>query len=101
MRQYKWNHYGLKIMVKIEVPKEINNLTRWDGRSKYNEVKENYTQTFDYLGDWNNLYVDDKRFMYSSFIYYIFSDVLKVFWRYNEVQNRKRVNYGRNIQSFN
>lgn len=98
---YKWNDYGLKITVKIEVPKEVNNLTRWNCSLKYDEIKENYTQTFDYLGDWDGLYTDDKRFVYSSLIYYIFGDVLDIFWRYNEIQNRKRLNYGRNIQSFN
>lgn len=98
---YKWNKYGLKITVTIEVPKEINNLTKWDGSSKYDEIKENYTQTFDYLGDWDSLYTDDKRFMYSSLIYYIFGDVLDIFWRYKEIQNRKRVNYGRNIRTIN
>ena len=101
MRQYKWDKYGLKITIKIEVPKEINNLTRWDCRSKYNEIKENYTQTFNYFGDCYNLYVDNKQFMYSSLIYYVFGDVLSLYWRYWEVQNRKRPNYGRNIQSFN
>lgn len=94
---YKWNNYGLKITVKIEVPKEINNLTRWNCSSKYDEIKENYTQTFDYLGDFTHLYVDDQQFVYSSLLYYSFDDLLDIVWRYKEVQNRKRPNYGRNI----
>lgn len=97
MRVYKWNKYGLKITVKVEVPKEIRDLKHRYSNLKYDEIKENYTQTFDYLGDWDGLYTDDKRFVYSSLIYYIFGDVLDIFWRYNEIQNRKRLNYGRNI----
>lgn len=101
MRVYKWNKYGFKITIKIEVPKEITNLTRWNCSSKYDEIKENYIQTFDYLGDWSSLYTDDKRFAYSSLLYYIFDDVLDIFWRYKETQNRKRENYGKPIRTIN
>lgn len=98
---YKWNKYGLKITVNIEVPKEIFNLQRRYFDLKYDAIKENYTQTFDYLGDFTGLYVDDQRFIYSSLLTYIFEDILDIYWRYKEVQNRKRPNYGKNIQSFN
>lgn len=101
MRYYKWNKYGLKITVKIEVPKEISSLKRRYSDLKYDKIKENYTQTFDYLGDWTSLYTDDKRFVYSSLIYYIFDDVLDIFWRYKETQNRKRGSYGKPIRTIN
>ena len=101
MRVYKWNKYGLKITVKIKVPNEIRNLKRRYCDSVYSEIKENYTQTFDYLGDFTHLYIDNQQFIYSSLLYYSFDDLLDIFWRYNEIQNRKRVNYGRNIQQIN
>lgn len=101
MRYYKWNKYGLKITVKIEVPKEISSLKHRYSDLTYNKIKENYTQTFDYLGDWNSLYLDDKSFLYSSLLSYLFEDVSDIFWRYHEVQNRKRLNYGRPIQKIN
>ena len=101
MRIYKWNKYGLKITINVEVPKEIQNLKRRYCDLTYSEIKENCIQTFDYLGDFTDLYVDNKLFMYSSLLCYIFHDILDIHWRYWEVQNRKRPNYGRNIQSFN
>lgn len=71
MRQYKWNKYGFKITLRLEVPKEYNN--------KLNDkLLEDKTWKLDYLGDWEKLYSDDQAFMYPSLFIYFMGDLTEI-----------------------
>ena len=71
MRQYKWNKYGFKISLKLEVPKDYNN--------KLNDkLLEDKIWELDYLGDWERLYSDNQAFMYPSLFTYFMGDITEI-----------------------
>lgn len=71
MRQYKWNKYGFKISLELEVPKEYNN--------KLNDkLLEDKIWNLDYLGDWEKLYSDNQDFMYPSLFTYFMRDLIEI-----------------------
>ena len=71
MRQYKWNKYGFKITLRLEIPKEYNN--------KLNDkLLEDKTWKLDYLGDWEKLYSDNQAFMYPSLFTYFIGDLTEI-----------------------
>ena len=71
MRQYKWNKYGFKISLELEVPKEYNN--------KLNDkLLEDKIWNLDYLGDWEKLYSDNQAFMYPSLFTYFMRDLIEI-----------------------
>ena len=71
MRQYKWNKYGFKITLRLEIPKEYNN--------KLNDkLLEDKTWKLDYLGDWENLYSNGQAFMYPSLFTYFMGDLTEI-----------------------
>lgn len=71
MRQYKWNKYGFKISLRLEVPKDYNN--------KLNDkLLEDKIWELDYLGDWEKLYSDNQAFMYPSLFTYFMGDLTEI-----------------------
>lgn len=71
MRQYKWNKYGFKISLRLEIPKDYNN--------KLNDkLLEDKTWELDYLGDWDELYSDNQAFMYPSLFTYFMGDLEEI-----------------------
>ena len=71
MRQYKWNKYGFKISLELEVPKDYKDI--FGGKLDKDKIWK-----FDYLGDWEKLYSDNQAFMYPSLFTYFMGDLTEI-----------------------
>lgn len=77
MRTYKWNKYGFKISIEVEVPDVVNTVVDYMGKS-YGKMNLDYHKEFDYLGSFNELYYDENQFMYPSLFTYAIEDILNI-----------------------
>lgn len=83
MRIYKYNKNGIKITVKVDIPDEIISL----------DPNFHRTIDFEYLGDPNQLYYDDLRNSYPSFLTYLNYDLSDVSLTYDMLQRYKPIKF--------
>ena len=83
MRQYKWNKYGFKISLKLEVPDKYIGVFR-------GKLDKDKIWKFDYLGDWEKLYSNDQAFMYPSLFTYFMNDLEDILCWYNTEKKYER-----------
>lgn len=74
MRLYKWVKYGFKITVKIEIPASTQVIINTLGEI-YGKVNSDCMHDFNYLGSFDDLYIDENRFMHSSLLTLILADI--------------------------
>lgn len=86
MRIYKYNKNGIKITVKIDIPEEI---------TTSGLVDPNFHETldFEYLGDPYQLYYDDSRYCYPSFLTYLNYDLHDLSLTYDMLQHYKPIKF--------
>ena len=75
---YKWNKYGLKITVKIEVPEKANTAKDRITGKGYGKMNSNFNHNFEYLGSFDMLYTDENQFIYPSLFTYVLKDILHI-----------------------